>query len=157
MAARVEGDGVVARSPEYFPCPLPGMARLSATVLQQHQRPARIAPGITGYPDPADALPEMHRLGRSREPGAGTHCWFALNPQAPGPPGLPQLWHDAGSSECADALTLIVAKADIFLRSWVPLQPGHSGAGDELRTRTSNSLPQEAHWYSYMGMLCRLR
>jgi hypothetical protein len=87
----------------------------------------------------------VHRLGGSRKPGTSAHRWFALKPQAPGPPGLPQLWHEAGSSDCADAELAIMAKADSFLRNSVPLQPGHSGADDELRTSSSNSLPQEAH------------
>lgn len=42
--------------------------------------------------------------------------------------------------------------AESFLFNSLPLQAGHAGAGEELRTSTSNSLPQEAHWYSYMGM-----
>jgi len=87
----------------------------------------------------------MHRLGRSRKSGTRAHRWFALNPQAPGPSGLPQPWHDAGSSACADAEPEIMANADSFLRKSVPLQAGHSGADDELRSRSSNSLPQEVH------------
>jgi len=42
----------------------------------------------------------------------------------------------------------MTATADSFLRNSLPLQAGHAGAGVELRTRTSNSFPQEAHWYS---------
>jgi hypothetical protein len=41
---------------------------------------------------------------------------------------------------------------EIFFRRSVPWQAGHSGAGDEVRTSFSNSLPQALHWYSKMGM-----
>ena len=148
VTARVEGDGAITRGAQYFAGSLPRMAGLSAAVLQQHQRPARVAPRITRYSDPANTVPEMHRLGGSRKPGACAHCWFALNPQAPGPPRLPQPWHGAGISARADAAPVMVAKADNFLRNSVPLQSGHSGAGDEWRIRTSNSLAHAAHWYS---------
>jgi len=52
---------------------------------------------------------------------------------------------------------MIAAGAESFLRNSVPLQAGHSGATEELRTSSSNSFPQEAHSYSYMGMACLLR
>jgi hypothetical protein len=51
----------------------------------------------------------------------------------------------------------MAAGADIFLRNDVPLQPGHCGAVDELRTRSSNSFPHELHSYSNMGMASWLR
>jgi hypothetical protein len=58
---------------------------------------------------------------------------------------LPQLWQGAANSAGAEAVPVIAANADSFLRNSVPLQPGQAGAGDELRTRTSNSLPQALH------------
>jgi hypothetical protein len=119
------------------------MTRLPAAVLQQHQRPVRVTPCIPRYPDSADAGPEVHRLGCARKPGACAH--YGLNAQAPGPPGLPQLWQDAGSSAWADAVPVIAANVESFLRSSVPWQTGHSGSLDELRTRISNSFAQDAH------------
>ena len=41
---------------------------------------------------------------------------------------------------------------EIFFCRSALLHDGHSGAGDELRTSFSNSLPQARHWYSNMGM-----
>jgi len=51
----------------------------------------------------------------------------------------------------------MAAKADIFFRSSVPWHAGHSGAGEDPRTSVSNSLPQELHEYSKMGMILVLR
>ena len=44
-------------------------------------------------------------------------------------------------------------KVESFLCRSLLLHDGHSGAGDELRTSFSNSLPQEPHLYSKMGMM----
>ena len=44
---------------------------------------------------------------------------------------------------------------EIFFCRSALLHDGHSGAGDELRTSFSNSLPQARHWYSNMGMADR--
>ena len=44
------------------------------------------------------------------------------------------------------------AKVDNFLCSSVPWQDGHAGAGEELRTNVSNSLLQDAHLNSNIGM-----
>ena len=51
----------------------------------------------------------------------------------------------------------IAAKVDNFLCRSVPWHPGHSGAGEELRTSVSNSLLQEAHLNSKMGMVESLK
>jgi hypothetical protein len=44
------------------------------------------------------------------------------------------------------------AKADSFFVSSVAWQAGHSTAGDEVRTKVSNSLPQRSQRYSKMGI-----
>lgn len=48
-------------------------------------------------------------------------------------------------------------KADSFLCSLELWHDGHSGAGEDPRTRVSNSLPQELHEYSNMGMMSVFR
>ena len=48
-------------------------------------------------------------------------------------------------------------KVDSFLCRSALWQAGHSDAGEELRTRVSNSLPQPAHLNSNMGMGVRLQ
>lgn len=44
------------------------------------------------------------------------------------------------------------AKPESFFSSLLPWQVGHEGAGDDARTSVSNSVPQELHAYSKMGM-----
>jgi hypothetical protein len=48
------------------------------------------------------------------------------------------------------------AKVDSFFVNSVPWQAGHAGAGAELRTSVSNSLPQPLHLYSNIGMTIAL-
>ena len=67
VTASIECDGVVTGGAEGDAGPFPGMARLSAAMLEQHQRSARVAPRIAGDPDAARARPDVHRLGRSRQ------------------------------------------------------------------------------------------
>jgi len=54
MSARIEGDGVITRGRQSLTGTLPGMTRLSTTVLQQYQRPVRVAPCIPRQPDAAE-------------------------------------------------------------------------------------------------------
>jgi hypothetical protein len=85
-------------------------------------------------------------------------------PHDPGPSGLPQLGQPAGRvSSVAELDTApkadfeTAAKVESFLCRSVPWQVGHSDAGEELRTRVSNSLPQETHLNSKMGMAGSLK
>jgi hypothetical protein len=79
-----------------------------------------------------------------------------FNPQEPGPPGLPQVWQALGQSAEAAAVPDRDAKADSFFLRSVPWHFGHSTAGEDPRTRVSNSLPQAAQAYSKIGMMAIL-
>ena len=79
MTSRVEGDGVVTRGAQYFAGAFPGMAGLAAAVLKVYEGAVRVASGIAGYSDPADAVSEVHRFGCSGESCACAHCCILLS------------------------------------------------------------------------------
>ena len=86
----------------------------------------------------------------------------AQNWHDPGPSGLPQLPQPAGSVSSAAELDTApkadrdtAEKVDSFLCRSAPWQDGHSNAGEELRTRVSNSLPQDPQLNSNMGMIAK--
>jgi hypothetical protein len=74
--------------------------------------------------------------------------------QEPGPSALPQVLQGPGNSDRPAPELAGAAKAESFLVSSVAWQLGHSTAGEEDRTRVSNSLPQRSQRYSKMGIAC---
>jgi hypothetical protein len=60
--------------------------------------------------------------------------------------------HGLGSSDAVAADPVTAAKAESFLFNSSPWQLGHLGAGEEPRTRISNSFPQDVQAYSKMGI-----
>src|SRR3989337_936607 len=73
-----------------------------------------------------------------------------FNAQAPGPSGCPHIPHGP-VRDCAAAPCDEVANTESFLCSSCPWQDVHLSAS-VARTSFSNSAPQLAHRYSYMGM-----
>lgn len=101
------------------------------------------------YPPPLTAAGDLCRIHRRvsdtcRNAARGDQP--CENPQAPGPPGMPQPWHGVGVSlKVVEEAAVTAANVDSFFCKAVLPHWGHAGAGVDDRINFSNSLLQSRH------------
>ncbi len=98
VAARVEGDGVVAGRGQGLPGALPRVPGLTTAVLEQHHGSVRVAPLVAGQAHAAGTGPVAHRFGGGRQPSPGTHPGNTAGTVGAGPTCGCDEWRIAGAS-----------------------------------------------------------
>lgn len=78
VASRVERHGAISRSSQMFAGALPGVTRLSAAMLQQHERSFRVAPRVARDREPAGPLPSVHRSWGTGKRASSAHRFSCL-------------------------------------------------------------------------------